>query len=134
MPKFINIFALIFPPCFIRLFEIIHRGCICLVQTPSLSGTYALSISEPSASIIFIFYFSDHYGYFAMCSLLISVVKIAWPYIQKTNFKTYLERADICKTVPSKVAQCRLIGLGDYIRNPILRLEMENETSMYQAF
>ena len=45
-----------------------------------------------------------------MWSLQISAGEIAWPYILTTN----LEREDLCKTVPFKVAHCRLIGLGDW--------------------
>ena len=44
-----------------------------------------------------------------MWSLLINAGEIAWPYILTTN----LEREDICKTFPFKVAHYRLIGLGD---------------------
>ena len=64
---------------------------------------HASNINEPSSSI------SYSYFFFRITMLLISAGEIAWPNILTTN----LERQDICKTVPFKVAHFRLIGLGD---------------------
>ena len=78
---------------------------------------HASNISDPSASLflLLLFFLSYHYTDLLCIRYLLLLGHIFWQ-VQQTSKKN-LEREDICKTVPFKVVDCRLIGLGDQKSN-----------------
>lgn len=104
-----------FPQSFSRLCAIIHRNVSLWVNTP-ISEIYQGACADETcfkyklsqcSELFFWRYFSG------LSCVSYSLTFTMLGHSEHKLKKKYLERGHICKTLPSKFVDCRLIGLGD---------------------